>query len=63
MEVNYANTECRDEYELMQMDIPLIEGCGTLSPQWFVKCDLTEAEQVAGGINAFDYLQVTTGDG
>ena len=30
--VRYSERPCKDEYELMQMDLPLAGGCGTLSP-------------------------------
>ena len=45
VEVKYSDKECTNELELMQMDIPLQSGCGTLSPQWFVKCDMVDAGQ------------------
>ena len=61
VEVKYSDKECTTDYELMQMDIPLGEGCGTLSPQWFVRCDVIE--EANKNVSAFDHLHVMTDKG
>jgi len=61
VEVKYSDKECRDDFELMQMDIPLADGCGTLSAQWFVICDILDKGNRTP--SAYDHLHVVTGRG
>ena len=43
------------------MDIPLADGCGTLSAQWFVKCDILDNGKKK--MNVYDYLNIMTSRG
>jgi len=45
----------------MQMDVNLAGGCGTLSPQWYVKCDVGEESKLAVG--PLDGFSVVTSEG
>ncbi len=45
----------------MQMDIDLAGGCGTLSPQWYVKCDIEEESKMARG--PLSGLKIVTSQG
>ena len=62
IDVNYADTQCDGDYELMQMDVHLANGCGVLSPQWLVACDASKSS-AKKDTNAFENLFVVTGDG
>ena len=59
VEVRYEE-QCEGDFELMQMDIPLSDGCGMITPQWIVKCDMKDQGK---NQNVFDYLQVLTNQG
>lgn len=39
--MSYSDRDCQGESQAVQMDLELPGGCGTVSPQWLVKCDNT----------------------
>lgn len=61
VEVTYSEKECHDDYELMQMEIPLADDCGTLSAQWLVKCDILDNGKKT--MTVYDHLHIMTSQG